>query len=64
MNYVSSLLCFLTYYIEARGTSWSFGYLICKGYREKTDCIVCLEMRADELMRRLISGELTNYKLE
>jgi hypothetical protein len=29
----------------------------------KRDCIVCLEMRADELMRRLISGELTNYSV-
>jgi hypothetical protein len=27
------------------------------------DCIVCLEMRADELMRHLISGELTNYRV-
>jgi hypothetical protein len=30
---------------------------------EEGDCIVCLEMRADELMRRLISGELTNYRV-
>jgi hypothetical protein len=37
--------------------------LICKGYRWKRDCIVCLEMRADELMRRLISGELANYSV-
>jgi hypothetical protein len=30
-------------------------------FEEEGNCIVCLEMRADELMRRLISGELTNY---
>jgi hypothetical protein len=30
---------------------------------EEGNCIVCLEMRADELMRRLISGELTNYSV-
>jgi hypothetical protein len=30
---------------------------------EERDCIVCLEIRADELMRRLISGELTNYSV-
>jgi hypothetical protein len=30
---------------------------------EKGNCIVCLEMRADELMRRLISGKLTNYRV-
>jgi hypothetical protein len=30
---------------------------------EERDCIVCLEMRADELMRHLISGELANYKV-
>jgi hypothetical protein len=35
----------------------------CKGMEEEGDCIVCLEMRADELMRRLISGELTNYRV-
>jgi hypothetical protein len=27
------------------------------------DCIVCLGMRAGELIRRLISGELTNYEV-
>ena len=32
-------------------------------FKEEGDCIVCLEMRADELMRRLISGELTNYRV-
>jgi hypothetical protein len=32
-------------------------------FEEKRDCIVCLEIRADELMRRLISGELTNYSV-
>jgi hypothetical protein len=32
-------------------------------FEEEGDCIVCLEMRADELMRRLISGELTNYSV-
>jgi hypothetical protein len=37
--------------------------VICKGYRWKRDCIVCLEMRAGELIRRLISGELTNYEV-
>jgi hypothetical protein len=31
--------------------------------KEEGDCIVCLEMRADELMRHLISGELTNYRV-
>jgi hypothetical protein len=31
--------------------------------RKRGDCIVCLEMRTDELMRRLISGELTNYRV-
>jgi hypothetical protein len=30
---------------------------------EEGDCIVCLEMRANELMRRLKSGELTNYRV-
>jgi hypothetical protein len=30
---------------------------------EEGNCIVCLEMRAHELMRRLISGELTNYSV-
>jgi hypothetical protein len=35
----------------------------CKGYRWKRDCIVCLKMRAGELIRRLISGELTNYEV-
>jgi hypothetical protein len=30
---------------------------------EEGDFTVCLEMRADELMRRLISGELTNYRV-
>ena len=32
-------------------------------FEEEGDCIICLEMRADELMRRLISGELTNYRV-
>jgi hypothetical protein len=32
-------------------------------FEEEGDCIVCLEMRADELIRRLISGELTNYSV-
>jgi hypothetical protein len=32
-------------------------------FEEEGNCIVCLEMRADELMRRLISGELTNYSV-
>jgi hypothetical protein len=30
---------------------------------EEGDCIVCLEMRADEILKRLISGELTNYRV-
>jgi hypothetical protein len=37
--------------------------MYCKGYRWKGDCIVCLEMRAGKLIRRLISGELTNYEV-
>jgi hypothetical protein len=32
-------------------------------FEEEGNCIVCLEMRADELMRRLISGELTIYSV-
>jgi hypothetical protein len=32
-------------------------------FEEEGNCIVCLEMRADKLMRRLISGELTNYSV-
>jgi hypothetical protein len=32
-------------------------------FEEEGNCIVCLEMRAEELMRHLISGELTNYKV-
>jgi hypothetical protein len=27
------------------------------------NCIVCLEIRADELIRRLILGKLTNYSV-
>jgi predicted RNA-binding protein YlxR (DUF448 family) len=34
-----------------------------KEIEEERDCIVCLEMRADELMRRLVSGDLTNYSV-
>jgi hypothetical protein len=30
---------------------------------EERDCIVYLEIRPDELIRRLISGELTNYSV-
>jgi hypothetical protein len=30
---------------------------------EEGNCIVCLEIRADELMRHLIPGELTNYRV-
>jgi hypothetical protein len=33
-------------------------------FEEVGDCIVCLEIRADELMRHLNSGELTNYSTE
>jgi hypothetical protein len=32
-------------------------------FEEEGDCIVCLEIRADELIRRLISGKLTNYSV-
>jgi hypothetical protein len=32
-------------------------------FEEEANCTVCLEIRADELMRRLISGELTNYSV-
>jgi hypothetical protein len=32
-------------------------------FEEEASCIVCLEMRADELIRRLILGELTNYSV-
>jgi hypothetical protein len=31
--------------------------------KEEGDYIVYLEMRADELMRHLISGKLTNYRV-
>jgi hypothetical protein len=31
--------------------------------KEEGDCIVCLEMRGNELMRRLIFSELTNYRV-
>jgi hypothetical protein len=31
-------------------------------FEEEGNCIVFLEMRVDELMRHLISGELTNYR--
>jgi hypothetical protein len=49
--------------------SAEFGYkntissILCKGIREEGDCIVYLEVRADELMKHLISGELTNYRV-
>jgi hypothetical protein len=32
-------------------------------FEEEGNCIVCIEMRAVELMRRLISGELTKYSV-
>jgi hypothetical protein len=32
-------------------------------FEEEGNCIVCLEIRADELIRRLISGKLTNYSV-
>jgi hypothetical protein len=32
-------------------------------FEEEGDCIVCLEIRADKLIRHLISGELANYKV-
>jgi hypothetical protein len=44
--------------LPARGGSGNVRVL-----EEEGNCIVCLEMRADELMRRLISGEPTNYSV-
>jgi hypothetical protein len=38
-------------------------FVLVRVFEEKGDCIVCLEIRADKLMRRLISGELTNYSV-
>jgi hypothetical protein len=38
-------------------------YTVVAVFEEEGNCIVCLEMRADGLMRRLISGELTNYSV-
>jgi hypothetical protein len=32
-------------------------------FEEEGDCSLCLEMSDDELMRHLISGELTNYRV-
>jgi hypothetical protein len=32
-------------------------------FEEEGDCIVCLEIRADKLMRRLILGKLTIYSV-
>jgi hypothetical protein len=32
-------------------------------FEEEESCIVCLEIRADELIRRLILGELTDYSV-
>jgi hypothetical protein len=32
-------------------------------FEQEGNCVVCPEMRADELMRHLISGELTNYRV-
>jgi hypothetical protein len=37
--------------------------LLLRYQEEEGDCIVCLEMRANELMRRLIPGELTDYRV-
>jgi hypothetical protein len=32
-------------------------------FEEEGNCIVCLDMRADKLVRHLISGELTSYRI-
>jgi hypothetical protein len=32
-------------------------------FEEEGDCIVCLEIRADKLIRRLILGKLTIYSV-
>jgi hypothetical protein len=32
-------------------------------FEKEGDCIVYLEMRADDLMRHIISGEPTNYRV-
>jgi hypothetical protein len=47
------------------GSSQCFSWMVdtVAVLEEEGNCIVCLEMRADELMRRLISGELTNYSV-
>jgi hypothetical protein len=45
-------------------TVWSlFLFLFVTVFEEEGNCIVYLEMRADELMRHLILGELTNYRV-
>jgi hypothetical protein len=48
----TGVICAADYHISIVRVSW-----------EERPCIVCLEMRADELVRRLISGELTNYRV-
>jgi hypothetical protein len=32
-------------------------------FEEEASCFVCLEIRVDKLMRRLILGELSNYSV-
>jgi hypothetical protein len=39
------------------------GTLTVTVFEEEGNCIVCLETRADELMRRLILGKLTDYSI-
>jgi hypothetical protein len=39
------------------------GLITVRVFEEEGDCIVCLEIRADELIRHLISGELANYRV-
>jgi hypothetical protein len=44
-------------------STWIINFVFVTVLKEEWDCIVCLEMRADELMRHLISGKLTNYRV-
>jgi hypothetical protein len=32
-------------------------------FKEEGDCIICLGMRADKVMRHLVFGELSNYRI-
>jgi hypothetical protein len=45
------------------GIHASAGIEAVRVFEEEGNCIFCLEMRADELMRHLISGELANYRV-